>query len=213
MITLLHISDAHGHAETMRRLEDLAWDQRSADALAYTGDSFSYTCPQLPSSWSDWPQALKLAVPGEHDNPDTYVRLETWITDPPWSRVVEDVLLVGIDTRRGWGDLDAELQRSAAFADAARALILVFHHWPRGAKAAQAAAIVRQRAPSAAVAVLHGHEHPKGREDPEWDPHADLGGLTCGRSKVISSARNQRGVGALLTWDGARFECRAVSPA
>jgi hypothetical protein len=55
------------------------------------------------------------------------------------------------------------------------------------------------------VLVLHGHEHPKHSELPEFEPTAVLGDTICARSKVISCARQKRGVGALIEWDAGTF--------
>src|SRR3989442_8874026 len=106
VLRILHISDPHGQSETMVRLHTLATRLRNVDVLAYTGDSH---VPQLPSEWSFWPQRVKLAVPGEHDKADTFRNLTTWKTDVPWSVRVADALFVGIDSRRGWGQLSGAL--------------------------------------------------------------------------------------------------------
>jgi hypothetical protein len=77
----------------MAGLEALATSLAAVDVVAYTGDSFSYSFPQLPVSWSSWPQRTKLAVPGEHDNPDTFENLKTWTTRSPWHTRVADLVL------------------------------------------------------------------------------------------------------------------------
>ena len=52
----------------------------------------------LPEHWNDWPQSLKLSVPGNHDSPETFVHLTSWIHETPWFRRHDDLAFLGIDT-------------------------------------------------------------------------------------------------------------------
>jgi predicted phosphodiesterase len=64
-VQILHFSDTHAERETLRRLEHLVEDFGQSDVVAHTGDATSnYGGP--PVEWNEWPQAVKLSVPGEH---------------------------------------------------------------------------------------------------------------------------------------------------
>jgi hypothetical protein len=60
----------------MARLSDLAIGQPKWDVVALTGDSAGV----LPEHWNDWPQPLKLSVPGNHDSPETFLHLTVGFT-------------------------------------------------------------------------------------------------------------------------------------
>jgi len=166
--------------------------------------------PNLPASWSDWPQSLKLAVPGDHDQTTTFDELNTWISNTPWRCHLNDIVFIGIDTRMGWAQLAQQIENSLCNIERLRALALLFHHWPNESNAAFIASLLKQYAHSLSILVMHGHIHPRNSEDPEWDDQAKLAGLPCYRSKMISSARRSRGSGALITWDGSRFRHKVV---
>lgn len=79
MISILHISDPHFETwETMPRLNNLAHSLSDCDVVALTGDCTSKDNKQLPKKWNEWPQRLKLSVPGNHDLPHTFDRLSNW---------------------------------------------------------------------------------------------------------------------------------------
>ncbi len=79
MIRILHISDSHAQSETMARLNNLAELCSDCDVVALTGDCASLSTRQVPLEWDAWPQALKLAVAGNHDEPNTFELLESWV--------------------------------------------------------------------------------------------------------------------------------------
>lgn len=178
-MTILHISDSHYEWETMQRLDRLA-RRCDCDVIAVTGDVLSKQNRKLPVEWNEWPQRLKLAVPGNHDDAQAYADLTEWQTRTPWSGLFLNVMFVSCgfsgDALRPvfWDD---EGIKSAA-ADA-KALVLLVHYRPSLATID----CCRQNSREVPLLILHGHEHPKGSSATEWEEMGD--GVY--RSRVCSS--------------------------
>lgn len=204
MVGVLHISDPHGQKDAMARVNALARSS-AADVVAYTGDSFSYSFPQLPAEWDGWPQSLKLAVPGEHCNLDTYDKLNSWCAAAPWWRLYKGLLFVGIDSRQGFWSAAVQRVVEEAPGDCA-AILLLSHHRVIGNHGEDLLSALFQACGPKPLVLLHGHEHGGvAMESQEWQDDFKVGPHLIYRSKVITSARKSRGFGAHVSWDGHRF--------
>src|SRR5688572_375210 len=98
MLRLLHFSDPHGNQKVMSAMDRLARDLCDYDVVACTGDCLGPNHRETPESWNLWPQPFKLLVPGNHDEPGTFIRLQHWRTKTPWHEVVGGVSFIGLDT-------------------------------------------------------------------------------------------------------------------
>jgi hypothetical protein len=193
----------------MARVDELARSS-AADVVAYTGDSFSYSFPQLPPEWDRWPQSVKLAVPGEHCNPDSYDNLNSWCAAAPWWRVYEHLLFVGIDSRQGFWSAAAQRVVEDVPGHCA-AILLLSHHRVFGNHGERLLAGLFEACGPKPLVLLHGHEHGGvAMESQEWQDDFMVGSHIICRSKVITSARKNRGCGAHVNWDGHRFSCATV---
>src|SRR5438045_83244 len=77
LTSIIHISDPHFETwETMPRLSNFTHAHPECDVVAVTGDCTSKGNTQLPAEWNQWPQRIKLSVPGNHDLGDTFDRLD-----------------------------------------------------------------------------------------------------------------------------------------
>jgi hypothetical protein len=82
----------------MARLSNLAQTLSNCDALALTGDSVKRPSMKLPPQWNQFPQRLKLSVPGHHDSYETFVGMSNWVYRTPWFVRHNDLVFLGIDT-------------------------------------------------------------------------------------------------------------------
>jgi 3',5'-cyclic AMP phosphodiesterase CpdA len=105
MTSIIHISDPHAEGETMRRLNQLACSLPQCDVLALTGDCTSESTDQLPAHWDEWPQRLKLLVPGNHDYAHSFDLLHNWNHRAPWTSRLNDLSFIGIDSSNGFSDI------------------------------------------------------------------------------------------------------------
>jgi hypothetical protein len=227
MTSILHISDPHYQTETMKRLDSLAHYHSDCDVVALTGDCTSSTRTQLPEEWNDWPQRLKLAVPGNHDELDTFDLLDDWLwlqRSPdieerayPMIHQLDELVFVGIDTSKDIDpfsnvltDLNLLYQLNPTEASNGSALVLLTHRWPEPGAAEGMGDILQAFVGDRILLVLHGHKHPWYAEESEWKSSAKIGNLTHYRSKAISSQRQKRGSGHLIVWDGDQFKCSEV---
>ena len=94
---ILHISDTYAQAETMEQLGRLAQRLVDYDVVACTGDCVSNNTSEVEESWNEWPQRLRLMVPGHHDTPATFVHLTNGATSVPWYRTHWEVSFIGLD--------------------------------------------------------------------------------------------------------------------
>ena len=206
IICILHISDPHFQSETMVRISALASQQPSWDVVALTGDCAGV----LPEEWNEWPQTLKLAVPGNHDSPDTFKHLTRWTSKTPWFLRHEDLAFLGIDTSdlsRPFRTLEEQLD---AFwdenIDGVGAFVLLTHQWPLGEELADTGKLLSKFVDNRRLLVLDGHNHPRGTC---WENSAKWGSITCYRSTVIS-CNAPKGSCQLLSWNTKGFACETV---
>ncbi len=176
------------------------------DVVAVTGDCVSQSCDRVPAEWDDWPQELKLSVPGNHDLPYTFDLLNSWYWHTPWARQFRDVLFVGLDSLLPH---DIEKHLASVCCDSPRAIALLCHERPRLEDAALADVLLAFIG-SRRLLVLHGHEHPSGFSGAEWDESGRLGQNTYCRSKICSSVSSRRGLCHLIEWSGNSFHCSEV---
>ena len=186
----------------MARLSDLANGQPQWDVIALTGDCAGV----LPEHWDDWPQPLKLAVPGNHDSPETFLHLASWIHNTPWFRRHNDLAFLGIDTSdlsSPFGRLEEQLD---AFWDeditGVSAFVLLTHQWPLDNEVNGASELPAKFIDNRQLLVLDGHNHPRGTS---WTENGKLGSITCFRSTVIS-CNPPKGTCNLLTWNSSIFD-------
>ena len=95
----------------MARLSDLANRHSEWEVVALTGDCAGV----LPDHWNDWPQSLRLSVPGNHDSPETFLNLTSWIHNAPWFSRHNDLAFLGIDTSdlsSPFGRLEEQLENA-----------------------------------------------------------------------------------------------------
>lgn len=190
----------------MARLSDLANGNSSWDVIALTGDCAGV----LPDHWNEWPQSLKLSVPGNHDSPETFVHLTSWIHKTPWFCRYNDLAFLGIDTsdlRRPFGTLKEQLD---AFWDeplaGVSAFVVLTHQWPLDDEVDGAGQLLGKFVDKRQLLVLDGHNHPRGSN---WDMNAKLGSNSCFRSTVIS-CNKPKGTGHLIKWNDNVFDCEDV---
>lgn len=210
MVRILHISDPHAQTATMKRLERLAFDQHDCDVVALTGDCTSKTCKQVPATWNSWPQQLKLAVPGNHDDDKTFDALDSWTaTKPPWVVRHQDLLILGL------GSLKASpLGDCIAICDCRdwqgiNGLVVLCHYKPDFARNRDLLSLLQSLPGSGAVVWLHGDEHP-GSFSTEWDESGFLGERKFFRSNVYSAADRRRGIAHRIEWKEGQFRCEPV---
>jgi predicted phosphodiesterase len=224
MTSILHISDPHFETEVMRRLRHLARFHADCDVVALTGDCTSSSNRQLPDEWNEWPQRLKLAMPGNHDDLNTFDLLHGWRWLPKWEygrerhpplvHRLNDLLFVGVDTsdkRRPYAELEADLDKikQTEAADTS-AVVLLTHIWPCWGEAEEMGEILRGFIGNRSLLVLHGHWHNGNSKGSEWEAAAKIGGVTYYRSKAISCKGPKRGRGHLITWGNSQFTCSEV---
>jgi hypothetical protein len=205
MATILHISDTHAQAETLKRVDTLARRRKDVDVVAFTGDCASKLRQTVPQAWDTWPQSTKLAVPGNHCLDISYAHLHSWITSPPFLRIAEGILFVGLNTAEGWAGGVNQLETLGSPSEPYGAVAVLSHRRPSSSELEPAASALARFVNRRPVLLMHGHDHPAPFEDPEWEDGFLLGDLRSCRSKVITSARTRRGVGAVIRWEGSRF--------
>src|SRR5712692_7750493 len=206
MTSILHISDPHFQSETMARLSDLASDHPKWDVVALTGDCAGV----LPEHWNDWPQLLKLSVPGNHDSPETFVHLTNWVHNTPWFCRHDDLAFLGLDTsdkNKPFGTLDDQLD---PFWDeditGVSAFVVLTLKWPQDSEVDGAGELLAKFIDKRQLVVLDGHNHPRGTT---WESSVRLGPIVCFRSTVIS-CDVPKGNGHLLSWNNREFDCETV---
>jgi hypothetical protein len=205
MTSILHLSDPHFQSETMARLLSLANGHPNWDIIALTG-----CAGVLPEHWNDWPQSLKLSVPGNHDSPETFVHLTSWIHETWWFRRRDDLAFLGINTSSlssPFGTLDEQLD---AFWDeditGVLGFVVLTHQWPLENEVDGAGELLAKFIDKRQLLVLDGHNHPRGTN---WEMNAKLGSNSCFRSTVIS-CNAPKGTGHLITWSSKAFDCETV---
>jgi hypothetical protein len=210
MVQILHISDPHAQFKTMEHLHNLALAQAACDVVALTGDCTSTHCKALPQDWNFWPQALLLSVPGNHDKPETFANLPSWISNAPWVERFEDLVLLGL------ASLDPTPLRQALDAadclawEGCRAVVLLSHYRPKFDLHTGLEAILTAFVGERPFLVLHGDEHPRDFCGAEWDVSGRFGDGTYFRSNICSSTSRRRGIAHRIEWDGETFRCTEV---
>jgi len=189
----------------MARLSDLANRHPEWEVVALTGDCAGV----LPDHWNDWPQSLRLSVPG-NDSPETFLHLTSWIHNAPWFSRHNDLAFLGIDTSdlsSPFGRLEEQLE---PFWDeditGVSGFVLLTHQWPLDNEVNGASQLLAKFINKRQLLVLDGHNHPRGTR---WETNGELGTITCSRSTVIS-CNAPKGTGHLLTWNSNAFDCEAV---
>lgn len=190
----------------MSRLSDLANGHPKWDVVALTGDCAGV----LPESWNDWPQSIKLSVPGNHDSPETFAHLTSWIHETPWFHRHNDLAFLGIDTSDLTGPFGALEEQLDAFWDediaGVSGFVVLTHQWPSDNEVDRAGELLAKFIDKRQLLILDGHNHPHGTN---WEMNAKLGPIACFRSTVIS-CNAPKGTGHLLTWNSKRFHCETV---
>ena len=98
MTTILHISDIHDNdGKRLECLGELARLRSDVDVIAFTGD-YLWSQDQLPKSLNEWPQQLKLSVPGDHDGKKTFDLLCDWSHKTPYVIHSHDITFIGLDS-------------------------------------------------------------------------------------------------------------------
>jgi hypothetical protein len=200
------MSDSHFQRETIARLSDLALAYPQWDAIAITGDSQGI----LPANWNDWPQHLKLSVPGNHDSAKTFFHLNNWVHATPWFRRCKELVFLGIDTsdlKNPFATLQDQLDPFwEEDIDGVFGFVLLTHQWPLDHELDQVGQLLRKFIHRNHLLILDGHNHPRGTQ---WEPNASLGGIVCYRSTVIS-CNPPKGNAHLITWNGNGFDCKDI---
>ena len=161
MLRILHISDSHAQSETMQRLNELARQQSDCDVVAHTGDCVSRFCDRLPSEWDEWPQRVKLSVPGNHgDHTNTFESLHTWIHWAPWVISVDDLLFLGLHLNKD--EWCSYLTKARSERADSRAIVLLTHYRPPAHDGTRFAHALADFVDGRELLILHGDEHPKG---------------------------------------------------
>lgn len=214
MIRIVHFSDTHAERETLSRLQNLAKDFFECEVVAHTGDATS-NLRNPSSAWNDWPQQVKLSVPGEHgENRDSYSHLTDWIWSTPWHYSVGDLLFLGIDDFSTLSSLIASVPSTAQ--NSACAIVILVHRLIYRnfgqiiSSAERLAPEIGRFACNRPILFLHGHDHLEDASGSVWDTDFPIGERVSYRSNVYSSARKNRGRANLITWDGAIFKCESV---
>jgi Calcineurin-like phosphoesterase len=131
LTSIMHISDPHFETwETMPRLDNLAHAHTECEVIAVTGDCTSIGNTQLPATWNQWPQRLKLSVPGNHDLDDTFDLLDDWFHCTPWVTTVDGLVFVGLNTATGFLGIKSQLDRLKPRAANGDAVVILSHRWP-----------------------------------------------------------------------------------
>jgi len=193
----------------MRRLNELACQQDDCDVLAHTGDCLSDFSHQVPIEWDEWPQKVKLSIPGNHgDHSETFESHHNWIHKAPWHYLLADVLFIGFDLeRKRW---PGYLEERKNLCDGAKAIVLLSHWRPLVQREPRFAQALAEFIGGREMLILHGHEHPKDFSGSDWDSEASFCGRRFYRSHVCSSVSACRGVGHRITWNDQSFEYSKV---
>lgn len=224
MTSMLHISDPHFETwDVMPRLNKLAHFYSDCAAVALTGDCTSSRNTQLPEEWNEWPQPLKLSVPGNHDKTHTFDLLHTWqcLRTQEFGRErliplvysLNDLVFIGVDTSKyhePFSELANDLGKlEAEKVSGGSAVILLTHKWPELGEDEWIGEMLKDFVANRVLLVLHGHKHPWYADGTEWESSAKIGNLSYYRSKVIS-CQKPRGRGHLITWENNQFTCKVV---
>ena len=211
MISIIHISDPHAEGETMRRLDQLACSLPKCEVLALTGDCTSNSTDQLPQKWDNWPQRLKISVPGNHDYSYTFDLLPNWISHTPWAYRLDDLIFIGIDSSDNFSyTIDQLQQLDRSEIEGGSALVILTHRWSDSQSANEVAKFLGDFTSCRSLLVLHGHEHPASFDGSFWDESASIGQLKCYRSKVTSCSRPKRGCAHLIIWENGSFRYSVI---
>lgn len=193
----------------MSRLENLASAQKDCDVVALTGDCVSSSLRHVPKSWNVWPQPLLLAVPGNHDKPDTYKELGNWQVDPPYARRFNELIFMGLSSPSKDEMADAIKASGCRKWKGCRGVAVLSHYCPKPAEVADLATTVRDILDLSTILFLHGHEHPSDFSGSKWSESA-ADSTKIYFSHVYSGARGRRGLGHRIEWDGSVFRFTPV---
>ena len=195
----------------MRRLEQLAQFHPECDVLALTGDCTSNSTDKLPQEWDNWPQRLKLSVPGNHDCSNTFDLLPNWISRTPWSYRLNDLIFIGIDSSEDFASIINQLkQLNRSEVEGGSALVILTHKWPDSQSVNQVAKALNDFTSGRSLLILHGHEHRYPFNGSSWDESASIGKVKCYRSNVSSCSRPERGRAHLIIWKNGSFRCSII---
>jgi calcineurin-like phosphoesterase family protein len=196
----------------MWRLDELAHTYAHCDVITITGDYTSSSKRQLPAEWNDWPHRVKLAVPGNHDDDDTYDNLTRWgkTSNTPWVYTYGGLCFVGVDTSDGFSSAKKFLYENRYYyRSKGDAVVLLTHIWPYFYMNDELSDAVVEFLGDRLLLVLHGHFH-KATFQAEWDPCAKLGNISYYRSHVYSAASARKGLAHLITFTGDEFTCEEI---
>ncbi len=161
---------------------------------------------QLPEGWDKWPQALKLAVPGNHDSSNTFDTLLSWHHRTPWVSRLHDLVFIGIDSSQGFKEFSSQLSRlPRSELNGGSAVVLLSHQWPGTWNDKSIGDSLNELRNGRKLLVLHGHEHPPSFNGSLWESSGKIGSLTCYRSKITCCSRPKRGRAHLIEWKGGAF--------
>jgi hypothetical protein len=199
------MSDGHFETETMHRLCDLAHAYPTCDVVAITGDWAGI----LPDAWNEWPQKLKLSVPGNHDSTETFARLCKWKCRTPWLVQDQERAFIGVDTsdlRNPFGTVEDQLEPFWNDIANALAVVILTHQWPLKHETISIGRLLAKFIENRRLLILDGHNHPRGTK---WEDGATIHEVVCDRSTVIS-CKPPRGHAHLITWSSGVFHCEEI---
>lgn len=209
VVRILHISDPHAESESMSRLENLARAQADCNVVALTGDCVSQSCHHVPGTWNDWPQSLLLAVPGNHDKPDTFKDLGSWQFQTPYAARFDELTFMGLRSLSVDEMTKALEANGCRDWEGCRGVVVLCHYGPGDSKDGAFADAIRERLGCTALLFLHGHERPRDFDGTEWCESV-TSTSTVFRSRVCSSVSRCRGLGHRIEWDGRLFRRTVV---
>lgn len=225
MTKILHFSDTHGESKSIDLLNTLILKNPGVDVLAHTGDVVNSSSNTAPDLWNEFPQKIKLSVPGNHENSrEAYANLTNWIHQTPWQYFVDDLFFASLnrphDSNRVMELYDSYIKPNKSII---AGIVFLTHEWllrypyhvlseEEKKHLGELYLYVSQKHP---VLVLHGHDHNEGKEEgftdgAVWEPKAQLGEFTYCRSNICSSSSLHRGLTHLIRWENRRFTCQEL---
>ena len=211
MVSILHISDTHAQPETLRRIDALVEQYSSCNILALTGDCTSSMLEKVPRLWNDYPQELKLAVPGNHDDEDVFSSLTDWIHKTPWTTTYHELLFVGINTESQTQNLRQNMSAiDRKSIKQCEGVVLLAHDWRQSIDDAVHHGLVKDIRHNKPILILHGHDHPREFSGSYWSVPDKGQDQLMYKSHVCSSVSRWRGLGHLIVWKDGTFSCEMV---
>ena len=214
MIRILHLSDPHSQSEVINRINNLSLCFPDCDVVAFTGDYVSSFYKQVPPSWNEWPQKLKLSVPGNHDHKQTFDLLSNWNHKTPWDAYLDPLLFIGLNWQEDFGSdayrikcVKEHLQEIDSTAwEKARGIAVLCH-------AAPSVALINllySFAGSKSILYLHGHDHRTGFAGTHWQHPMSSSDMAIYCSHVCSCMSHRRGLSHYIEYQDGEFSCKVI---